>query len=348
MKDMKKRWEIGSEFEHAALGGRPSKLTLPRDFCPTWTLSGRTAIDLAIHDAGHIRKVCIPSYCCTSMIEPFLDNGIEVSYYQVSFDGGLCIDLRIPMDCDALLIMSYFGYSCQIAMDELYAFKKRGGVVIEDITHMLFAPDACGKISDYLVASVRKWGPVISGGFVAVRNREIRTELVAPDAVFLRDRQKAMRLKEEYLLGADVDKHSFLQLYREANEWLAKHYRNCAIDNESSGILSKWNCDQIVTRRRTNAAYLHMLLEGSDIVTPVFKAEQIQCPLFVPVTVREGKRKNLQNRLRENGIYCPIHWPKPETGCESNLYDLELSLICDQRYVEQDMLRIVSVINSRK
>ena len=99
-------------------------------------------------------------------------------------------------------------------------------------------------------------------------------------------------------------------------------------------------------RSRANATYLHRLLECSDIVTPVFRVEQIRCPLFVPVTVREGKRKDLQNRLRENEIFCPIHWLKPDTGCESNLYDIELSLICDQRYGEQDMLRIVSVINS--
>ena len=70
----------------------------------------------------------------------------------------------------------------------------------------------------------------------------------------------------------------------------------------------------------------------------------MDCPIFVPIltTNREAIRK----KLIENEIYCPIHWPKPNDKCESNLYELELSLICDQRYNEADMQRIVDVINN--
>ena len=35
---------------------------------------------------------------------------------------------------------------------------------------------------------------------------------------------------------------------------------------------------------------------------------------------------------------------KPNSDCESNLYDIEISLVCDQRYSEADMMRIVKTI----
>lgn len=50
-----------------------------------------------------------------------------------------------------------------------------------------------------------------------------------------------------------------------------------------------------------------------------------------------------------NNIYCPIHWPIPERIMLNNetrqVYEEELSLICDQRYGNNDMLRIAKVIN---
>ena len=68
----------------------------------------------------------------------------------------------------------------------------------------------------------------------------------------------------------------------------------------------------------------------------------MDCPLFVPVLLEN--RDKVRKHLTENKIYCPVHWPKPE-GADSNIYDMELSLICDQRYGVNDMERIVSVLS---
>ena len=65
--------------------------------------------------------------------------------------------------------------------------------------------------------------------------------------------------------------------------------------------------------------------------------------MFVPIIVPNGKRDALRRHLIRNEIYCPVHWPRPE-GCVSNLYDGELSLICDQRYGIEDMDRLISTL----
>ena len=44
-------------------------------------------------------------------------------------------------------------------------------------------------------------------------------------------------------------------------------------------------------------------------------------------------------------IYCPIHWPKPQMGGSSALFDTELSLVCDQRYTEKDMQRMIGILS---
>ena len=64
--------------------------------------------------------------------------------------------------------------------------------------------------------------------------------------------------------------------------------------------------------------------------------------MIVPIMLKN--RDVIRKKLIDNKIYCPVHWPKP-MGCNSNIYDMELSLVCDQRYDIDDMKRIVSVIN---
>ena len=75
--------------------------------------------------------------------------------------------------------------------------------------------------------------------------------------------------------------------------------------------------------------------------------------MFVPVLVPDGKRNELRRHLINNEIYCPIHWPVSEYHMggshklddkTENIYANELSLVCDQRYIEEDMNRMVDVI----
>ena len=92
--------EIGSEFEQAR-EWNPSKRSSNFD---TWelTYSGRTAIQLVLEDIGTFNKksnVWMPSYCCASMMQPFVEKGLKVKFYPVSiFARG-----RRYCTCDELL-----------------------------------------------------------------------------------------------------------------------------------------------------------------------------------------------------------------------------------------------------
>ena len=67
-------------------------------------------------------------------------------------------------------------------------------------------------------------------------------------------------------------------------------------------------------------------------------------PLFVPVLVKDSLRDPLRRFLIGNQIYCPVHWPDAGTGGGKELYAGELSLLCDQRYGQEDMQRQINTI----
>lgn len=70
-------------------------------------------------------------------------------------------------------------------------------------------------------------------------------------------------------------------------------------------------------------------------------------PVYIP-EIRDSIRKE----LIENRIYCPVHWPAPvqldvaAREKSENIYNQIMSIPCDQRYKEQDMKRLVDIINS--
>ena len=338
--------EIGSEFHWMPLN-EGIGISLPKgvsDFCLPF--SGRTAIETVLRNEPNIKKALLPSYCCDSMIEPFRKARIQVSFYDVSYSDGLKIDLQIADDIGAVLWCNYFGFT--VDMPDFTHFISCGGTLIEDITHSLFSAKQYHSQSKYLVGSIRKWGPVLCGGYCATTSGElVKKPSKYPDTFFIENKISAMKRKNDYLLSLtdDTMKTLFLSEFSNSNHWLAEHYSNLMIDNESLEYLSLMDCSVVCAMRRKNAEVLYAGLEQCQYVHFLFDIEDMDCPLFVPVVIENGKRDVIRKRLIENQIYCPIHWPKPSDECCSNLYDIELSLICDQRYDETDMERIVKIIN---
>ena len=331
--------EIGSDFFHFYSGN--DKLDIPEKllFC----FSGRTAIDLIIKDAK-IKKICLPSYCCSSMIDPFLKNGVKLSFYQVNYERELVVELNIPDDCDAVLWCSYFGYGINYPK-ELYDFKMNNGIVIEDITHSLFLNQHFEK-ADYVFASIRKWDAFLSGGFVWKKKGTFNVSLSKPENEFAQMRMEAMGLKNQYIKDGDQNKkNEYLELFKESNIYFQENYENVSMDDYSLNLIGKWNTRKIIETRINNAKILHEGIEKIEKIHTMFEKKNIVCPIFVPVIFESKElRDSISKKLIENRIYCPTHWPKPKYQNRSNVYDRELSLVCDQRYGQEDMERILTVL----
>lgn len=326
-------FEIGSEFYTVPIES-DCGLIYPKpgllSFC------GRTAIETVLNSIK-ARTALLPSYCCESMIEPFQKKGMEVFFYDVNYKDQLIIDTDITDNIDVVFWCNYFGFKTE--MPNFSKFLSRGGIIVEDITHSLFSTVQCNKQSQYIVASLRKWEPILSGGYCAGNN--LYDNYIEPPIEFISKKQYAMDLKADYLISPDaLKKEAFLSAFNESNQWLANNYSNLGIDEKSKYYLSKINMMEHRKIRRRNAEMLYDKLNGR--VEFLFDKETMDCPLFVPVIIKKN-RDLVRQKLIDKNIYCPIHWPKPER-CESNIYDMELSLICDQRYGEEEMNRLISTL----
>jgi len=330
--------EIGSEFW---LEYEPFSLMQERE--GLYVLSGRTAIDLIIQDLlkkRSVRKVYMPAYGCDSMVMPFLQRGIQVECYDMSFDGSLHYDVDVDKDTDVFYVNNYFGYENTIDVSIIEQFRSKGAAILYDRTHSFLMDDDNIK-ADYSFASIRKWMGVVCGAEVkGVENTCLKSY------PYLEGKQKAMKEKAAYIQGdTTIDKQTFLDLYAEFGHHLAEDYRDYAMDDLSYTLYQSTDWDAIRRQRRENAKYLHENLHLTFLGELTEKA----CPLFVPLFFDTTEERNrIRKKLIEAQIYCPIHWPKnvlitPEMKV-NRIFDKELSLICDQRYDINDMQRIINTI----
>lgn len=329
--------EIGSDFWDIPLSKKNS--IFPPN--TAWFLSGRWALDFILKDIGPSvpRAAALPSWCCETMIQPFLDRGFSVRFYPVLPDqaGGLAADLSQVMDCGVLLVMDYFGYEGETPPPDF------GGVVIRDATHSLF----CAPLEDgdYVFGSLRKWAGFWTGGYTW--KREGRFSLPPPaeaDERFVSLRRQAMEEKRAYLDGRP-DGKGYLPVFSEAEALLNRRSGGTGAAERDIAAARCLDVEFLRQKRRENAG---RLLKSVSHMALFPRLGEKDCPLFVPVMVPGGKRDALRRFLIERDIYCPVHWTVSPLHRlrdeERRLYEEELSLICDQRYSPADMERMLGAI----
>lgn len=335
--------EIGSEFW---IEDFPLQLTVEKD--GLYTISGRTAIDLILQDILRkraIQRIYMPAWCCNSMIAPFSDRGLDVLFYDLSLSGSLKYEIDEGIECDVFYLTNYFGYENTLPEEIIRSFKRRGAVIIYDRTHSFLMNDKTYReMADYSFASVRKWMGVVGGAVV----EGLAEKPILKRCPYALIKEEAMLEKWRYLQGGSgIEKRSFLEAFSEFNHCLSKDYRNYEMDSLSYTLYKLTDLKAIKTLRRRNAVYLHTHLYRNQFLG---RLTDSSVPLFVPVFFdTKVERDSVRKKLIEKSIYCPIHWPKPgqisKSFAVNEIYERELSLVCDQRYGYNEMQKIVDIIN---
>lgn len=299
-------------------------------------MSGRTAIDFVLSDIeDDLKIVYMPDYCCASMVEPFLDNNYKIVYYSVDLiNNNYIIDVNIK--CSVFFAISYFGYQSKIVDKYISIFSKKNVTVIEDITHRLLCNNNYCNDSYYLICSLRKWFPVISGGLAVNVHSKFKSSVLEKkltiDSRFVDLKKEAMDKKRDYMSGKTNKKEEYLELYNKSNN-MVHDYKNKAIDELSIKILNGIDYKKIREKRISNSLKIEKKLKNSKKIRLIFKLEDGDCPLFVPVIIEN--RDEVRAKLIKNNIYLPVHWPN--NNIYNKLHDIELSLVNDQRYSEKDI-----------
>lgn len=308
-----------------------------------FVLSGRTAIFYILKNIlleKNVKKAYLPSYSCKSMEIAFIDLGIEVEYYDVYFNENLKYNIDLENDSDIFFAMNYFGYSETNMEEYIKKFKEKGKIVIEDITHSILSKKRYSEYSDFLIASLRKWFPISSGAiavnlkesFILKLSENTNEKLVTlKDLAMENKRNYINKYEENNILDNQEDKDIFLKQYSESNKILENDYQNYKIDENSYKVLMGIDIEEIIKKRRENAKLIYeKLSKNLNIKFLVNNFKEDDCLLFVPIILNNKIRDNLRDFLIKNKVYLPIHWPQEEKI--NNIFDKELSLICDQRY----------------
>lgn len=333
MKLLKNNKEIGSDFWDIPL------LIKPNSFFSnyTWFISGRAALRAILQqiineNSGqrHL-KAALPSFLCESMVLPFIKEKIEYKFYSVTIkDNAFQYDYSDVKDCNIILVIDYFGYE-----SFNNNFPSRDKTIIRDLTHSIFIKDY--KDADFYYGSLRKWAGFVCGGF-AFKESFTFQQPKENNHDYIEKRIRAMREKAKFIDGK-IDNKQYLNCFF-ASEMMLDDCQIARCLDEDVDAANHLDINYLKAKRRENA---EVLINGLKKYCIIKKLGDNDCPLFVPILCKN--RDKLRTFLKENDIFCPIHWPKfSNNNLSERLYDQELSLVCDQRYTKEDMQRIVRMV----
>lgn len=322
-----------------------------------WLSTGRSAIRFVVeaieyNNPGLKKVALLPSFTCNTVYEPFLNKDYEVYYYPVEKDLTTTSDaiLQAVKEHDASIVLfhQYFGFNTLDGqLDKLCdTLRKMGKYSIEDCTQCLYSNILRAK-SDYTVGSIRKWTGTPDGGFAVCRKGVFHSKPQVADVRLEEAKIDASYAKYHYLFDNEGEKTTMLGLYRHAEHILDQQTRIYAISATSSKVQSNLDVEDLKRKRQGNFTFLRQSIK--EPIIPLFDIDtNLEVPLYYPIIVDD--RTALQKYLVENAIYAPVVWPKDEKQpkqCEGTefLYNHLLCIPIDQRYDEDDMSRIVEVIN---
>ena len=285
--------------------------------------SGRFCLEYILRCRKY-SKVYVPYFTCDSAVEPIIKLGIPYEFYQIDKEYHIVDDIRLSGN-QALMYTNYWGmqseYCAQLA-------NKYGEQLILDYTQAFFAKPINGIDTFY---SCRKFFGVSDGGYLYTdtqANFDIKQDISYSRIDSL---VKRIDLSPE-------DGYDDFRKCSEEFQSLPIRYMSKLTKRMMNGI----DYNAVSQKRRENYEILRRALGGVELSTR-------DVPMVVPYMANNGPA--LRKKLIENKIFVAKYWPNVdewagENALETWLANNILPLPIDQRYGEEDMKRIIKLINN--
>ena len=176
-------------------------------------------------------NVLVPAFHCTSVVEPILQYGAEVKFFDVNLDVSPDFDdlnSKIDRRTRAILAIHYFGFPQPIQKLRLLC-QSRNLYLIEDCAHVLTGGTRdcikLGNSGDISIFSWRKFLPIYDGGQLVINNPKLQLNLRLDKGNFL------FRLK--------VAKNTFERVFEDSRRgWMT---RLPSLLNAASFLCEQWS-----------------------------------------------------------------------------------------------------------
>lgn len=302
------------------------------------------------------KNVLIPAYTCNTVITPFEEAGWKCNFFSIKKDlridtQNLCksIELHKP---SLLLLHPYFGMDLNKEEVQILQFIRNNNVkIVIDLTQCIFSAEQY-SFASFIVASYRKWMPIPDGGYLlnvsdSVHIKQPETE----NKEFTENKIAAMYLRGMYFgNGEQRTKDISIRLNKLAEHYVDSHIIPHKMSLVAYNLLNSEDKDYNQASRFVNYSYLYKNIKENIRVTKVCKniKDLTTAPLYFTLYVQN--RLELRKLLAQNSVYAPDIWPVEDNRVLINddvryIYDHLLAIPCDQRYDENDMQRVVEIIN---
>ena len=300
--------------------------------------NARSGIKVLI-DRLEPNTIWMPSYLCDVMVKAA--RGFNVKFYEV--DGNLHVMrgwLENVKQGDLTILIDYFGFALE--SDLVNELHRRGAWVLEDASQALLS-SGVGDSADFVLFSPRKFLGIPDGGILRSNSdldlTDVRLEHPQADW-WTKALSSTIQRRDFDLFGKEG---TWFELFRETDR---TGPIGAFIMSDLSGYLLEKSFDyrEIIQKRRENYGILDHYLNQYSLF-PGLEAGVV--PLGY--AVRLPNRDQVRERLFQNKIYPPIHWPiadfVPADFIESHvLAGCLLTLVCDQRYGPEDMERTAKIV----
>jgi hypothetical protein len=345
------RWEHGSEFHWPDIPSSPA-VEPPWAGRGTFFGSGRDALRALVEhgrDSCGWRRFWMPSYFCQEVVDAAASAGVELSFYPDAPTGMPDFSALKARSGDALFLVNYFGLRARVTVPE-------GIAIVEDHTHDPWSEWSRRSDADYCVASLRKTLAIPDGGVVWSPRQRAPTPprtVTIERSTASASKMSGMLLKRLYLEGVSIPKETFraLQLSGEASIASGKISGMPPLTEALLDVLpvAEWR-----SQRRRNHRLFCERFESSQhgalsIIHPEPDVDAV--PFSIVLTADSAERREVIRRaLIEQRVYPAVLWPleglQPSRAPEAHI-DLSrrmLSIHCDFRYTEADILRLTDCV----
>lgn len=288
--------------------------------------SGRNALEYILRSIMP-RKVYLPYYTCSVILQPFDKLSIDLEFYHL--DKNFMPLVRSVGKKEAILYVNYFG----TMMPQVRALTNIYDNLVIDNSQAFFSKPFADRPTFY---SPRKFFGLPDGGFAYCKRRF--------DDQFPEDKSisRFSHLLHRIENGAEFGYPYFLS-------------ENLLLDNQpiskmsiiTSKLLSNINFEEVRKIRNRNFSQLHNVLGQHNELSTLIDDAELNGPMVYPF-LKKGNQK-LKQKLIDKKIFVATYWPNVkewvEEDCfETYLQDNLIAIPIDQRYGSSEMELIVRTV----
>ena len=296
--------------------------------------NARSAI-LALLHAFNAKKLWLPEIFCD-----IFSNQINTSFYLLnksSFIPDFEFLKNHVKTNEIVVVPDYFGIEPSV---EFINFTAEQNQIhwVQDATHNLKPRQYWG---DFTIFSPRKLVGVLDGGILVQNNLDKKLNTDSRPRIQKSKREIAVAPILRRIDSANIGLKTWFKLYQLEENNINLNYNEYR--EMTNWQLKRIGINYLIETRTKNYRILNDALNAIKVKELEF-GENVS-PFGFPIYIND--RDEVQKKLSRDGIYAAVHWrtsTPPATKRQEMHGNMQLTLPCDQRYNEQDMLRVVKAI----